>query len=80
MGTSVLLAPFILPMIFAAFVKMMFNAEARTEFFQIFDALFTEEAFEAYAEVFRSFTSPEFLEQIKEPLSQIVEGILSVIM
>lgn len=80
MGTSVLLAPFILPMIFAAFVKMMFDAEARTEFFQIFDALFTEEAFEAYAEVFRNFTSPEFWEQIKEPIGQIVEGIINLLL
>lgn len=79
MGTSILLIPFIIPMVFAALVKMLFDAESRMELFNIiFGNLFSEEAFEAYAEVFRNFTSPEFLEQIKEPVSQIIEGILSL--
>ncbi len=78
MGTSVLLAPFILPMIFAAIVNMLFDAESRTELFHMFGMLFSEEAFDIYAEAFRKFTSPEFLEQIKEPVGQIIEGILSL--
>lgn len=78
MGTSILLIPFIIPMVFAALVKMLFDAESRMELFNIFGNLFSEEAFEAYAEVFRNFTSPEFLEQIKEPVGQIIEGILSL--
>lgn len=78
MGTSILLIPFIIPMVFAALVKMLFDAESRMELFNIFGKLFSEEAFEAYAEVFRNFTSPEFLEQIKEPVGQIIEGFLSL--
>ena len=78
MGTSILLIPFIIPMVFAALVKMLFDAESRMELFNIFGKLFSEEAFEAYAEVFRNFTSPESQEQIKEPVGQIIEGFLSL--
>ena len=78
MGTSILLIPFIIPMVFAALVKMLFDAESRMELFNIFGNLFSEEAFEIYAEAFRKFTSPEFLEQIKEPVGQIIEGFLSL--
>lgn len=79
MGTSLLLAPFIIPMIFAAIVKMMFDAESRMELFRILGMFFSEEAFKGYAELFRELTSPEFLEQIKEPVGQIIEGILSLL-
>ena len=80
MGTSVLLAPFILPMIFAAIVKMLFDAEGRTELFQFIGSFFSEEAFDIYAELFRKFTSPEFIEQVKEPISQIIEGFVNMIL
>ena len=59
-------------------VNMLFDAESRTELFHMFGMLFSEEAFDIYAEAFRKFTSPEFLEQIKEPVGQIIKGILSL--
>lgn len=71
MGTSVLLAPFILPFAFYVIIKMMLNP---SDFIGFLDVFFTEEAFKAYEEAFKYFTNGEFAETLIKNLSENFSG------
>ncbi|MBQ7838726.1 MAG: hypothetical protein IJ395_08910 [Clostridia bacterium] len=71
MGTSVLLAPFILPFAFYVIIKMMLNP---SDFIGFFDVFFTEEAFKAYEETFKYFINGEFAETLIKNLSENFSG------